>query len=374
MKFYKSKLLTSVSAVALMLAVGACSSNGDNDDSAERDTALEQLKGELADANAEVMRLEGVIGDETDPTAESLRGQLAAANARIGSAEDPDSLEGMLAAEQAEVMRLDGLLGDEAAPADDSVRGMLAVAKTQVMRLDGLLAAARAEINNDDPLNLGLMQQLADANKKLDDRDKEVARLERIARGQGIASALLANRVGTMRGRVGTDGMTLVPTSQLPFTTAASVTAAEHGVSAKRTSGGVVTVSLGLTGTEAVKFSGDDSNAGATWTRAIQTRTLVDSEETVVVYTDIDAPTATLLASEFVGTGMNQRYVVVEANDVGALARIIPSKAPVAGDPETLEYDANEKFRGTYRDIAGEFTCDEDTAPARFPRMALGTS
>ena len=40
MKFDKNKLLTTVSAVALVLAVGACSSSGDDDGlTAERDTA-----------------------------------------------------------------------------------------------------------------------------------------------------------------------------------------------------------------------------------------------------------------------------------------------------------------------------------------------
>ena len=45
MKFDKNKLLTTVSAVALMLAVGACSSSGDDDGiTAERDDALSAQK------------------------------------------------------------------------------------------------------------------------------------------------------------------------------------------------------------------------------------------------------------------------------------------------------------------------------------------
>ena len=86
MKFHRNKLLTAVSAVALVLAVGACSSNGDDGGSSERDTALEDLKAanaKLADATAEVMRLEGLIGDETDPAADSLRGMFAAEQAEV---------------------------------------------------------------------------------------------------------------------------------------------------------------------------------------------------------------------------------------------------------------------------------------------------
>ena len=104
MKFHKKKFLTAVSAVALVLAVGACSSNGDGDGiTAERDTALEDLKAaqakvgslteELATANSNlgiatgrVMDLETLIGEEMDPAAESLRGMLAQANMALDGA------------------------------------------------------------------------------------------------------------------------------------------------------------------------------------------------------------------------------------------------------------------------------------------------
>ena len=104
MKFHKKKFLTTVSAVALVLAVGACSSNGDDDGiTAERDTALEDLKAaqakvgslteELATANSNlgiatgrVMDLETSIGEEMDPAADSLRGMLAQANMDLDGA------------------------------------------------------------------------------------------------------------------------------------------------------------------------------------------------------------------------------------------------------------------------------------------------
>ena len=104
MKFHKKKFLTAVSAVALVLAVGACSSNGDDDGiTAERDTALEDLKAaqakvgslteELATANSNlgiatgrVMDLETSIGEVMDPAADSLRGMLAQANMDLDGA------------------------------------------------------------------------------------------------------------------------------------------------------------------------------------------------------------------------------------------------------------------------------------------------
>ena len=106
------------------------------------------------------MRLEGLLGDETDPAADSLRGQLAAANARIGSAADADSLEGQL-------------------------------------------AAAKAQIDNDDPDNLGLMQQLAAAKVALAkiEMETEAGRnamtvAERIARARGSRCKWRISRCG----------------------------------------------------------------------------------------------------------------------------------------------------------------------------------
>ena len=50
MKFGKKKLLTTVSAVALVLAVGACSSGNDDGLTAERDTALRRRRWRLRKA------------------------------------------------------------------------------------------------------------------------------------------------------------------------------------------------------------------------------------------------------------------------------------------------------------------------------------
>ena len=166
----------------------------------------------LATANADVMRLEGLLGDEADPADDSVRGMLATANADVmrlegllGDEADPadDSVRGMLATANADVMRLEGLLGDEADPADDSLRGQLAAAKARIGSaddadsLEGQLAAAKAQIDNDDTDNLGLMQQLAAAKVALAkiEMETEAGRnamtlADRIAREESIQMAI----------------------------------------------------------------------------------------------------------------------------------------------------------------------------------------
>ena len=397
--------------------MGACSSGNDDDSSAERDTDLEDLKpanakvtsltGELADANAEVMRLEGLIGDETDPAAESLRGQLAAAHARIGSADDADSLEGMLAAEQAEVVRLEGLIGDETDPADDSVRGMLAAANAEVMRLEGLigdetdpaddsvrgmlaaanaevmrlegligdetdpagdslggqlaaanarigstddpdslegqLAAAKAQIDNDDPDNLGLMQQLAAAKEALAKIEKETEAgrnammlAERIAREGMIQTAISAT------GRVGT----------IPKATPTGITS----VTAARNPTGMVTVKVSDD-----DYTGGETTAGAgDWNSA----TLTNGTNTLVVYTDIEAPADKLLTVQYTRVELDNALTFTDANDQRA------GKAQSAGFPSapstSWTYTGAEGGRaktvdGTFDGVLGHFACEADT-------------
>ena len=110
MKFDKNKLLTTVSAVALVLAVGACSSSSDNSGiTAERDMALEDLKAaqakvgslteDLKAAQAKVDSLTEELAAaklelDGDGTSESLRakvtrleGELKTANDRIAEIE-----------------------------------------------------------------------------------------------------------------------------------------------------------------------------------------------------------------------------------------------------------------------------------------------
>ena len=127
MKFDKNKLLTTVSAVALVLAVGACSSSGDDDGiTTERDTALEGQKAAAAARDAALARvteLEGQL-ETANGMVTDLQGQLDMANADLVTANDMVmSTQGMLDTANADVTRLMGELtdaGDSAA----AVQGM----------------------------------------------------------------------------------------------------------------------------------------------------------------------------------------------------------------------------------------------------------
>ena len=78
------------------------------------------------------MRLEGLLGAETDPAADSVRGMLAAANA--------------------DVMRLEGLSRDSR-PMSSLMR-MLATANADVMTAHGCLTAQTDETANGDVTRL----------------------------------------------------------------------------------------------------------------------------------------------------------------------------------------------------------------------------
>ena len=94
MKFHKNKFLTTVSAIALVLAVGACgSSSDDNEGMSMLQTDLDAatakaaaLQEDLDEANAALIALETLIGDEMNPDPASVRGMLAQANLDLGQA------------------------------------------------------------------------------------------------------------------------------------------------------------------------------------------------------------------------------------------------------------------------------------------------
>ena len=139
MKFHKKKFLTTVSAVALVLAVGACSSNGDDDGiTAERDTALEDLKA----AQAKV----GSLTEELATANSNALEDLKAAQAKVGSlTEELATANSNLGIATGRVMDLETSIGEVMDPAADSLRGMLAQAN---MDLDGANIALQMAMDN----------------------------------------------------------------------------------------------------------------------------------------------------------------------------------------------------------------------------------
>ena len=366
MKFHRNKFLTTVAAAALAIAVGACSSSGDDDGiTAERDTALESLKAanakvktltdELATANSNletantnletatgrVTELETLIGEEMDPAAESLRGILAQANMDLEQARTDLQMAMDNSADEMEIDRL-----------------TKAVTATETMRdsYKGMLDTANLELDGDGTdANEGLRakvtrltDELEIANKRAEDAEEELAVFkeenrvaiekealaERKAREVGVRAAIVANRVGT----------------------AASPFPDPDGFNeqlVKRDAAGKITVDVN--GTADDVYAGGETTAGSgDWNSVMLTKTNVDDEstDTVVFYTDIAAP-ADADFGKIYPSGTN---FLAENNVKKARADNFPT-----GATQRLTYSATSgnplSFRGTFDDVPGVFTC-----------------
>ena len=139
-------------------------------------------------------------------------------------------------------------------------------------------------------------------------------------------------------------------TTPITVPTVPGVTVAEDddaGVTTKRNAAGVVTVAL--TGADDDEFTGGDASAGTVWSSGTLMRTNDNkSEDTIVVYTDVAAPTPIEIGEE---TTMGSIAIGDEQR-----GRVVPTEAPPSGDAD-LTYATGGEFKGTYRGISGTFEC-----------------
>ena len=274
---------------------------------------------------------------------------------------------------QGEVQRLTALLGDETNPQAGSVRAELVAAQTRVTELEDMIGSMTDAADAEGSLYAQLAQAKADAamyKAMVEQAEEQRVHTERVARGNALSTALSTNRVGTAdRSRTqtatatdyllgGADGTTVLAegtSTRLPF--------ASTGVTAERTSGGAVTVKVALADTtDDNKFADGSGTAGEQWTSAMLTRSMGEgttaSDEEMMVYTDIGAPTPTLVALEF---GSGETFVTIPASrptdsDATGGGMITPQTAPAAGGP-ALRYNEDTTFPGMYRGVAGTYTC-----------------
>ena len=282
----------------------------------------------------------------------SLTGELDTANGNV------TRLEGELMTAQGEVTRLTGELMTSQGNASD-LQTQLTAAQGEVTRLTGELGTANGEVTR-------LTGELADAETDRDtykgmvaDAETKIEDDERAARAKAVATAIGGNRVGEGRARIDAAGEALADDAiQLPFLTANTATAAEHGVSATRNSAGEVKVSLAPA---TLKFTGGEATADADspWTSAMLTRRMGgdtarktdDATQDVVVYTDVGAPTPTALATEFVA---DMTHVAINTDPRRGM--VVPKSAPDVGE-SSFQYAGDHEFDGTYRGVSGTFTC-----------------
>ena len=295
MKFHKNKFLTTVSAIALVLAVGACSSSDDDDMALMMNGGDDTTNGGDDTTNG---------GDDTKTPAETL------ADAR-------DALKAL---------------------PDDATDDVRAAAMTE-------LVAALKLAGNEAAYVAYLEEKVADQAQTVADAEAKIALAAKIARAKEIARAIDASRnAGESAAAAGDADIIAFPR----ITDDVTVT----GVTTKRNAAGVVTVAL--TGADADEFTGGDASAGTVWSSGTLMRTNDDkSEDTIVVYTDVAAPTPTTLRLQLT---MGE---VLVSDVTGNRGFVVPTEAP-SGDAD-LTYKMDGEFKGTFRGIPGTFECTSAT-------------
>ena len=209
------------------------------------------------------------------------------------------------------------------------------MAEAAKMKADDDLAAAieRAETAE---------TALAEITKETAEAMAEVARQETIAREAAVRTAFGSNRVGTAA-------------KALPDASS-DVTA----VAATRDAADMVMIDVN--GETDDVYSGGNVDAGsAAWTSAMLTKmdVVTEATDTVVIYTDIEAPADELLTSVY------NQDALDDALDTERVAKAMSSGFP--SDPDTdWEYTGADGGRaltvtGTFDGVSGQFTCT--TAP-----------
>ena len=190
---------------------------------------------------------------------------------------------------------------------------------------------------NEDELIVALQAEIDAAAAVAAAAAAEMEMAERIARAEAIETAIGLSRVDP---NLAADSQPMKPSMESGVTV----------ITAMRDADGVVTVDVN--GDEGDDYSGGETHADDSgWTYATLTKTNLDNEstDTVVIYTDIEAPTATMLTMELT-TGS------VTIDDDDERGRMVPASVQPEEDGE-LAYGAGDMFKGTYRGIQGTFVC-----------------
>ena len=312
MKFHKNKFLTTVSAIALVLAVGACSSSSD-------DEGNSMLQTDLDAAIAKAAALQEDL-DEANADLISVRGMLTQANLDLEQAR--------AALEMAK---------DNTDDEEEIARLKQAVTDAERMR-DGYKTDLDAA-----NLELAKMQAVVDEAK----RKKALA--ENIAREAKIQAAIVVGRVTATAKATPTDD-------------ASGVT----GVTATRNAAGMVAVDVNGNDVadDYVDVDGETIAGSGGWNGV----TMTSGTNTLVVYTDIEAPTDRDFGDKYPSDVLNDALAV---GNVGNVASDGFPSAP--GTTWTYGGDAGRETTviGTFDDVDGQFTCT--MTPCTVMAGAMGT-
>ena len=347
-----------IAAVAILaMVLQGC--GGDSGSGISQDM-YDTLMMERDEAQGRVTELEAQIGAEVDPALGSLRNMLAAANADVmrltGELTDADAdvmrLTGELTDADADVVRLTGELTDADA---DVVRltGELTDADADVVRLTGELTGADAdvvrltgELTDADADVVRLTGELKTANDELikirqdaADALAAAALADRIAREAAISTAVGLNRVGTAA-------------KALPDAISGAT-----AVAATRDAAGAVGIDVNGAAIDDVYAGGEVTADASGWTSATLTKTdaVTEATDTLMIYTDIEAPTDKLFTDQYDRATRDDIL-----NDADRATKAASGEFP-SGSSQQLTYGGNSgnpvSFDGTFDGISGTYEC-----------------
>ena len=349
MKFHKNRLLTTVAAVALVLAVGACSSSSDDDSiSAERDTALEELKA----ANAKVTRLEG---------------ELETANGMV------TDLEGQLETANGMVTDLETLIGDEMNPDPASVRGMLAQANLDLADARTALQMAMDEAKADD-MEIDRLTKAVTAAEGMRDNYMTMltaanVELEGDADAEGLKAKVtkLESELKTANDRIAEIEKKAADDMVADDAKDASDKAAEVLKALETLSGTLPTIKVSASSDNAFAATAAGYTMSDTLPEAIsgfRGRILTKDRAEALVYTDIENAVATAIGDIYdssSGPGEPDVYGVFATVDEDTNTDDIPWSAVKRADDKSATTGAGDTakttFAGSVRGLAGTFSC-----------------
>ena len=382
MKFHKNKLLTTGVAVALALAVGACSSSSDDDEMALMMNGDDDAMNGDADAmNGDADAMNG-DADAMNGDADAMNGDADAMNGD-GDAKTPAET---LADARAALMALPDDATDEAKemaqelvdvalrlPGNEaelitSLDAKVAQAEGRQSALDlteqerqanavtlqnaeAALTSASAEAKeaaqatvdealqlpgNEAALIASLKKEITDQAQTVADAAAKAGLADRIAREDAVKKAIVVSKVDA---------------TAVTMPSGGDVT----GVTATRNPAGMVTVDVN--GEVADDYTGGETTAGSgDWNSA----TLTKGTNTLVVYTNIEAPSDQDFADAYDRTTvLNDALLAATVGKVASAG--FPSEPDTSWDYTGVEGGRAKTVTGTFDGVPGQFTCTADT-------------
>ena len=340
-----------------------------NDNADAIQAMLDTASGDVTRLNADLMTSND-NADAIQAMLDTASGDVTRLNADLMTSNDnADAIQAMLDTASGDVTRLTGELTDANDNAD-TIQTTLDTASGDVTRLTGELTDAN---DNADTIQTmldtasgdvtRLTGELADANTRADTAEGEVTRLKgelgvanaRITEIEMLAGDVLA--AAALADRIAREDMI-----QMAIT--ASLTAPDDdpsefdGVTAKRGAAGMVAVTV-----SDEDYTGGETTAGTgNWNGA----TLTKDTNTLVVYTDIEAPSDKLLTLQYVRVELDMALTFTGATDQRegkAQSNGFPSEPGTTWmyTGEVEDGGRAKTVAGTFDGVPGHFACGEAT-------------